>query len=372
MSYVRNAWAHLRYQWDHGEHWWAAAHAFADDVHARLRTVDRRIAGDLVIGYRGYRAGLRHVMPFLAEQLARNDKDGARPPVTGEAPDIVFFGCSHRRVHQLADGASMVLPFRVQQLITVVPDAAAMRARVSRSERRQFSLLRRKHDWTLTVGTRDDLAFFYERMHLPTMDSRHGEATRSTDWTTARECLFERGMLFFIEEQGRRVAGVLCRRDDDGRTLRMRLLGVLDGDEQHYRSGAVKAIWYLAVEWASENGVDLIDMSGGEPFPGKGVFQFKRRLHPVTTLPTDHFGAKRLCMRVLRDTDAVRDFLVATPMLAIDEAGRLTAVHFFDDQRAANTRIVGVGPGIERSVQIDLGEFLRGLNRVSDRPARVA
>jgi hypothetical protein len=368
----RTVWSRLRYRWDHDGGAWAAAHHLSDSAPGseHLESLLTRAQPQLVVAYRGFAAGGRHVVPFLGEQMGRSGEPvtlteervpGWRRPRTAPEADILFTGCPSRAAAFPA-GRSLVLPFRIQQLLEVVPDAEVMAKKISRNERRKFASLRRKHDWSWESATSlADLKFFYERMHLPTMSLRHGEATRSADWDTIVHCLFRRGVLFFVTEGGKRVAGVLCRYDDGGRTLRTRLLGVLDGDETHYRSGAVKAVWYLAMEWAVGNGIRLIDMSGGEPFPGKGVFQFKRRLHPLTTLPTDHFGAKRLRLQVLKDTDAVRDFLVHTPMITVDAAGKLTTVHFFDADRPPHTRIAGTGPGLEASREIDLDTFLAGL-----------
>jgi hypothetical protein len=371
-AFLRDRWSQARYRWDHGEGAWAAAHQLSDAaLYGRhLRSLLTRTEPRLTVEYRGYAAGGQHVVPFLQEQLERvgSAVTLAEEPLTGWSrpaaavqpdADIVFTACSSRRAAALPAARSLVLPFRIQQLLDVVPDPEAMVKKVSRNERKQFANLRGKREWSWEAGTRlADLEFFYERMHLPTMGWRYGAAMRSADWDTTLHCLFRRGALFFVNEGGKRVAGALCRYDDGGSVMRMRMLGVLDGDETHYRSGAVKAVWYLAVEWAASNGIRLIDMSGGEPFPGKGVYQFKRRFHPLTALPTDHFGRKRLHLAVRRDSAAVRDFLVATPMLAVDEAGRLSAVHFSDSTRPAHTRIAGKGPGIEECREIDLDEFL--------------
>jgi Acetyltransferase (GNAT) domain len=280
-----------------------------------------------------------------------------RPPA-----DILLVGCSRRRALRLPGTRSLTLPFRVHLLLGIVGDAKAMLAQVSRNERRQYTKLCREHGWVSEIGTEPaDLEFFYERMHLPTMASRHGEEARSTDWDIALHCLFRRGFVLFVSEHDKRVAGVLCRLEDDGRTLRMRLLGALDGDETHYRSGAVKAAYYLTMAWAADNGVTRVDFSGADPFPGRGVYQFKRRFHPVVSHPVDHYQDRRAYLRVTADTPAVRDFLVATPMLTVARSGELTATYFRDGSRAARTDIRADGPGVAATDVIDLDEFLAGL-----------
>ncbi|MEU0003932.1 GNAT family N-acetyltransferase [Streptomyces sp. NPDC006314] len=332
----------------------------------------------LTLAYQGFPEGLTYVLPYLRGQLSipSDERASGRPgplsadfsPLTwrrirrgaGAADaDLLVVGCSSRRARMLPRDRSLILPFRVHARIDVVGDPAAMLGSVSPNERRQFAQLRRRHEWTYETATDvDDLRFFYERMHLPTMETRHGEETRSADWATTLDSLFRHGMLLFVNEAGKRVAGVVCRLEEDGRSLRMRLFGVLDGDETHYRSGAAKAVYYLTVEWAARHGVRCIDLSGGDPFPGKGVFQFKRRLHPTITHPQDHYRDRRVYVRAVRDTAAVRDFLVATPMLSVDEAERIVAVYFHDSSRPARLGIRAATPGVHGSRTVDLDEFL--------------
>jgi GNAT acetyltransferase-like protein len=363
----------VKYRWDTGSgHWASARQAWAGLPGRRFPArVSTTREPAVTIAYQGFPDGITYLLPYLLEQQAvvcgpatLSDPPPAswgairgRAATDGEA-DILVVGCSARRAARLAGPRSVVLPFKVRMLLDVVPDPQAMLAKVSANERRQFVNLRRRHEWEVEIGTEpDDLLFFYERMHLPTMATRHGEDTRSTDWDIALRCLFRKGMLLFVTEGGKRVAGVLCRFDDGGATLRMRLLGALDGDETHYRSGAVKAVYYLTMEWAAANGVSLLDFSTSDPFPGRGVFQFKRRFHPRIALPADHFRDRRVVIRACRDTPAVRDLLAATPMLTVDAAGRLAATHFFDQDRPVRSRIRATGPGVEVGHEVDLDEF---------------
>lgn len=359
-----------RYQWNSGTGAWATLHQSWASGPGRGYAEQRSSApdGDLSVCYQGFPEGLTYVMPYLHEQgglLAGPTRRVGWREIRAEADqspaDLLVVGCSRQRALRLPTDRSVLLPFRVHLLLDVVGDVQQMYQQVSRNERRQFSNLRRQHEWASEISTDlADLEFFYERMHLPTMASRHGEEARSTDWDTALHCLFREGFLLFVTEGGKRVTGVLCRLEDEGTTLRMRLLGALDGDETHYRSGAVKAVYYLTMEWAAANGVTRIDFSGADPFPGKGVFQFKRRFHPTVAHPVDHYRDRRVYLRVMRDTPAVRDFLVATPMLTVNSADELIATHFRDALRPARTSIRADGAGVHSARTIDLDEFLAG------------
>ncbi|MPZ85180.1 MAG: GNAT family N-acetyltransferase [Actinophytocola sp.] len=374
--------AQVRYHWTNGTGAWATGRRLWASLPGRRFSSVRSTGADraLTIEYQGFPEGPTYALSYLAEQQAAlcgppSTVDG--PPVTWRrmrgglsAPDadLVLLGCARRRAFALPTAHAVVLPFNVHMVLDITGDAQAMYRTVSTNERRQFTKLRRTHQWTAEVGDSEaDLEFFYERMHLPTMAVRHGEGARSADWKVALHALFHKGLLLFVNESDKRVAGVLCRLEDGHQTLRMRLLGVLDGDETHYRSGAVKAVYYLAMEWAAGNGVRRIDFSSADPFPGKGVFQFKRRFHPAVVLAGNHYGGRRVYLRAARDTPLIRDLLVATPMLTVDKSDQLVTTHFFDGTRPARTDIRCDGPGVHGARTVDLDEFLSGLPVVEDR-----
>ncbi|MFG1644252.1 GNAT family N-acetyltransferase [Amycolatopsis sp. NPDC049252] len=365
--------ARAHYQWTTGGGAWASLHQKSSSLPGRAM-VDQSLAaedGGFSLRYQGFPEGLKYIVPYpseqgglVAEPPRRTGWQAIRDGVTEPAADLLLVGCSTRRVRRLPAQRSLVLPFRVNLLLDVGADIDAMYRRVSRRQRREFAASRRKHEWTAEISHDEaDLDFFYERMHRPAMALRHGEQTRSTDRDIALHCLFHKGFLLFVTEGGKRVTGVLCRLDDHGRTLRMRLLGVLDGDETHYRSGAVKAVYYLTMEWAAAHGVTRIDFAGADPFPGRGVYQFKSRFHPITALPADHHRDRRVYVRIDADTPRVRDFLVATPMIAVDDSGRLVATYFRDAVRHERTDVVAEGPGVHATRVIDLDEFLVGAQR---------
>lgn len=363
----------VRYQWGAGAGLWAGLHQHWSSLPGQAMAGLRCVApdGGLSLRYQGFPEGLTYIVPYLrdqgalvAEPAARTRWQAIRAGVADPVADIELVGCSRSRARRLPSERSLVLPFRVRLLVDVRADVEAMYQRVSPKQRREFTRLRRRHGWVGEISTDPaDLEFFYERMHLPVMARRHGDETRGTDREIALHCLLRKGFLLFVTEHDKRVTGVLCRLDDHGRTLRMRLLGVLDGDETHYRSGAVKAVYYLAMEWAAANGVSRIDFAGADPFPGRGVFQFKSRFHPTTELPADHHRDRRVHLRVTTDSPRLRDFLVATPMLAVDDSDRLVATYFRDAVRQPRTDIRAAGPGVHTTRMIDLDDFLAGARR---------
>jgi hypothetical protein len=196
-------------------------------------------------------------------------------------------------------------------------------------------------------------------MHQPTMRRRHGAATRTVSRAVAWHSLFHRGVLFFLRENGERVAGMLCRLEAGAVVLR--LAGVRDGAELAYRSGTYLALYVGILEWATRNRLDRVDLSGAEPFLSKGILQFKRKLHPWVGCPATHFAGKRLWLGVRRDTPAVRDFLVANPVL-MPAADGLTALYFHDRARPPRLDLRWQTPGVTGHTRVDLDAFLAGIS----------
>ncbi|MEV0981881.1 hypothetical protein [Streptomyces sp. NPDC049915] len=375
---------HARYAWTNSEHpgltrlrlWWDG------DLPRRFPQVVSELPGHpLVLGYAGIDDGLRHVLPFLEERRGGNaaairrwhSSVGWDRLERGAGPadcDLLAVGTTARRAARLPDDRSLLLPFRLHLVVPVVADATEMRRRISRKERQRTERQFRLRDWSVETSMSDaDFDHFYDAIHLPTMRLRHGASTRSMDKDMARACLLRRGMLLFLREGDRRVAGMLCRYGPAPDTLTLRLAGVLDGAQEHYAHGALAALYPALIDWASRHGVRRLDLSGCEPFVSKGIFQFKRKFHPRVELPRTHFRDKRLWLSVRRDTPAVRNFLVANPVLAEDPAapGRWQALYFHDAERPPRRSLPWQCPNVTAARDIDLDVFLHGARPVGAR-----
>jgi hypothetical protein len=326
--------------------------------------------GHPVLGYAGLAVGETNVLQLMEHQrdaLAgptvrrRRGRVAWRdlPDAIGPEADLLLIAGEREQIARLPAERSLIAPLRVHLVVEVDPDPGRTRLLASKRERWQFGRDRERHGWTLE---RDDspeaFAYFYERMHVPTMRVRHAEQSRTEDAAVAYRDILRHGCLFFVVQDGRRVSGALCRWSPDGLTLTTRLLGVLDGDSQYYDSGAFKAVYHLLLEWASGHSVRRVDFFGTEAFLSKGIFQWKRRLGPGVELPPNHFAGKRLYLAVRRDTPEVRDLLVANPLLVFGPDGGLEPVYFTDALRPARLDFSAKCRGVGEPRVIDLDRFL--------------
>ncbi|MCO5997989.1 GNAT family N-acetyltransferase [Actinoallomurus rhizosphaericola] len=351
----------------------AKAHSAWDSAPWRRGPAVHSEIGGLSVLYAGLRDGLRYTLEFTEQRRQRTSDEKAVRRSFTIAPrsaqklalttgaDIIIVGTNRRRARRLPVGSSLVIPLRVHFVVDCEVDADRALSRISKGVRRDVRQQSRKHDWHFSVE--HDTAifdYFYDRMYVPTMEARYGSMARTEGKASAYECLYRSGVLFILSDAGEPVAGHLCHWDPKHRVLTSRLLGVLDGSEGQYAAGVVKVMYCLMIEWATKNQVRQLDLQGTEPFLSKGTYQMKRRFGSRVVYPPNHFGDKRLWLQVLRDTEAVRDFLTANPVVVENHHGSLDIIYFFDRQRPPRLDLQSESPGIERVRRVDLDDFLSG------------
>lgn len=367
MTTITDRW---NYQWNNtADHTLRRVRRFVD---ARKppgsAAVSTSLTGGPSLSYTGLAQGYLNILRLLE---IRRDRDNAADSQIEHTPiawsdlragnfpdaDIVLVGGEADALRELPTNGTLLAPFRVHLVVATDIGRDAVRARISKRERWEFDRNRKLTNWEFREeDTAEAFHFFYYRMHLPTMQARHQENSRTEPFAIARDAILRYGTLYLLYEHGRPVAGVLCRVDGD--TLTTRLLGVLDGADEHYESGAFKAVYHLILEWASTNGVRAVDFYGTEAFISKGIFQWKRKFAPQVTLPPNHYQTKRLYVAPRRDTPEVRDFLVANPLLRCAANGQLVPVYFYDRDRPARTDISAKTRGAPEPELRELDEFL--------------
>ncbi len=345
--------------------------------HVVSRVVDDPAAP--TVGYRGFHQGLANVLqltdvlrarsfPGRVEWTTEAPSRSARRASRQETADIELVGAPSGTVLSSPGDATVVLPFRVH-LVVRTPDLATVRAHVSKRERPRFNeSLRHERFRPRIVRDEASVVDFFHRMHRPTMQARHAEKSR-TESLEAAVLLASRGGLFLSDDADGPVAGCLytVRRG----VFTTRLLGVRDGADEHYDSGAFKALYHLMMQHcALADGLETMDLFGTEAFCSKGIYQWKRRLGAAVVEAPNHFGSKQLLMSVTRDRPGVRRFLVENPVLArmprdvtlhgsppaADAA--LRPLRFVDTGLSPGHPVATTARGLEPELTVDLDTFL--------------
>ncbi|MCO4697532.1 GNAT family N-acetyltransferase [Streptomyces sp. RO-S4] len=364
--------ARLAYWWNNSPSpRWRAVRSRADSLPRGVPVISSLAGNDGVsIGYAGLPVGRTNILQLLEHQRTQLGwatagrtcttarwSDVAAGDCAGT--DLLVVGAEERVLRGLPEQGSVTAPFRLHLVVDVPPSQEELARLISKRERWQFRRDQREHQWVLEEDSSPEaLGFFYDRMHLPTMRNRHGDRSRTERPDVARHAVLRHGTLFFLSQAGTRVAGALCHWSKDRRTLTTRLLGVLDGRDEHYRTGAFKALYHHLLRWACEQRVARVDLFGTEAYISKGIFQWKRRLGAHPEWPPNHFATKRVRLYPRRDTPAVRDFLVANPLLRSDASDRLTPVYYADDERPPRLDLSARCPGLAEPEIVHLDTVL--------------
>lgn len=179
------------------------------------------------------------------------------------------------------DYASARLFFRQPYL--QVPSWVALRCRPEDTRtlaRRHLALdrdLRNVRHWGLSTEiTREDgdLDYFYDKMYLPFMLQRHGDSAyiRSSSW--CRRSL-RRGGFVWALRNGMRIGACLFERR--GETLDLCVVGLLDGNPEWKRQGAISALYMRAVEQARAEGCAWVGLGAVRPSLTDGLLRYKSK-----------------------------------------------------------------------------------------------
>lgn len=206
----------------------------------------------------------------------------------------------------------------VGQAIDLSGGWGQVRSRFVKSLRNQTNDFERKRGLSCRESrSAQDFEHFYESMYLPYARSRFGQFASVKPKQSLRR-IFDAGLLFFIERDGVALACQLCAGRGD--VFWFATLGVLDGDLQHVRAGALTACYFYCIRHALRHGYRAMDVGGGLPFLSDGVLRHKA-----------DWGAQ-LC-ELERESECFDLFLGARPAAAmtflarhptvVDDGGRM-------------------------------------------------
>ena len=160
----------------------------------------------------------------------------------------------------------------------------------SRSRQRDRALLDRKGVTYTVTRKAGDLDFFYEKMYLPYVSTRHGQSAFlvGPEEMMARVAAGD-GRLVQIRIGGEPVAGSLII-VENGRP-RLYSLGVHEDDRPLMRYGVGTAIYLYSYDHLVESGFSDVHMGWSRSLLSDGTLYFKQRLglRLIDTSPIGHF-----------------------------------------------------------------------------------
>jgi hypothetical protein len=225
------------------------------------------------------------------------------------------------------DHASARLFFRQQYLR--VPAWVALRCRPADAHilaRRHTALdrdLRNIRHWGLSTEITEgdgNFDYFYDKMYLPFMTQRHGDSAYVRDSRWCRQSLRHGGFVWVLQD-GQRVGGCLFERH--GRTLELCVVGLLNGNPELKRQGAISALYMRAVEQARIEGCEWAGFGAVRPSLTDGLLRFKAKWD--SSLCASLTNSYSFLVRWERWNPAVEALLSSTPLI-YSAAGGFSAV----------------------------------------------
>lgn len=158
-----------------------------------------------------------------------------------------------------------------------------------------------------------DFEFFYDRLHVPTMASRHKEYGL-VDKKENMRASFEKGVLFQVCQGEQMVAAGLV--EIHGRSVYGITNGVLDGDRALYSRGAMSMLYFGSIRWCHEQGMRHYDVGGVRPFASDGLYQHKQHwgMHPMRDL----WLGRSWLLWSPTETPTTQDWLAAHPPIPVE------------------------------------------------------
>jgi hypothetical protein len=139
--------------------------------------------------------------------------------------------------------------------------------------------------------TKEDFDHFHYRMYLPYIKERHGPRALIASYEDQWRRWFVRGGLIVVTQNNTRVAGGLSYMRH--KTCFGIETGVLDSNPDLLKQGIKISCDWFTINWAHQQGAQVLDMGGSRPWRSDGVFFYKshwgakvvrrRRIHAVWT-----------------------------------------------------------------------------------------
>jgi hypothetical protein len=182
-----------------------------------------------------------------------------------------------------------------------------------------------------------DFDFFYNNMYIPYIMNRHGDCGLKVSFERMKNS-FENGELLFIKQKGKAIAGVIIDYKVMNGTPRTTQLGVLRGDFDYVRKGALIAIYYYTIEYLREKGYKKYSVGLARPFINDGMLNHK--LYWGANIVCERSKAFLLC--ILSNKKCIKDFLLNNPFICIDKKRLIlenfTNVNSKEDKKVAKIR----------------------------------
>ncbi len=230
--------------------------------------------------------------------------------------DMTIVEAHKRLIRQLPRQGSLVLSSMMEMTLDVEGAWSEIERGFHSSAQREFrNTYNSGYDYEVSRSD-SDFEMFYHDMYVPYTKARHGDQAVIMPIQEAYQ-YFRHGLLFLVTQEGRRVSGSVFHLGRD--MIRFIIVGVLEGDQQLLKEGAVGALNCLRLRWANQQGYKALDLGHSRPFLG-GLFRYKRKWGTAVSVPSDL--NQRIWIKFQHNTPAVSQFMKENPCIVMNEWGQ--------------------------------------------------
>ena len=172
----------------------------------------------------------------------------------------------------------------------------------------------KKSNFEYTI-TKDSLyfKFFYNNMYFPYLSNRHGNLGLEMSLENMKRS-FENGELLLIKDEQEIIAGVIIDYKVMNGIPQTSQLGVLRGDFNYVKKGALIAAYYYTIEYLRKRNYKTLSLGGARPFIKDGLLN--QKLSWGANLVFDRSEAFLLC--ILSNKKCLKTFLLNNPFICKD------------------------------------------------------
>jgi hypothetical protein len=257
------------------------------------------------------------------------------PHVVPSDVDAVVVSCDPFYQRWLEKAGLFVFPHFIDMVLNVSDSPDVFYKKSNNSAKADMKKVE-KYGYSYEVFSDvDHLRFFYDRMYLPLIQTRYGDAPIYTPPFFFFKWLRLLGyrLLLVKDDRGDFVSGCYHYMKNDYAINRY--LGVIDGDVALIRKGAESATYWFFIIHPKDPNVSTVNFGGVRPFFNDGLFQYKRKWGmkaEVCDLVTEIFG-----LRIVSEREPLKQFLILNPFIGMNEKNDLIEFVFVDKKTFTDT-----------------------------------
>lgn len=188
---------------------------------------------------------------------------------------------------------------------------------VSKKAFTTFLRLIKKSDFGYTISKAPHhFNFFYKNMYLPYLSNRYGNLGLEISLERMKRS-FDNGELLLIKDEQEIIAGALIDYEVMNGIPRMVQVGILRGDFNYVKKGALTAIYYYIIEYLRERNHKKLSVGYTRPFIYDGLT--KHKLYWGANIVCETSNAFLLC--ILSQKKCLKNFLLNNPFIYRDRKG---------------------------------------------------